>query len=395
MRIALTTHEYPPFLFGGVGIFVKDLAHGLANLGVDVTVISGMPVPWKSHQTSILDNDEDKIRIVRLQYPNLFPRHITFQVFNNGKLKKILKSIEPDVIHGQSGSSFPTVVSSHKIAPVIVTFHGSPSKNKTFGIDSVGKGGTFEDFFNGVIGYPSWEYGYRLECNRANARVAVSESLRKQLSDEMNVDEHAFDCIRNGVDLRALDKSCTLAKDKTSNKPILLFGGRLFFSKGVLTLLDLAYLLEKKYHLDLNIVIFGSGPMYTRIIQRTREYGLHNIVIKQFASRSNFLAEMMSATCVLIPSPFEAAPMVLLESMCLGKIPIMFNLPYAREFTESGKYGILCDNIQEMAIKIKEIYRNGPPSDFEAEVCNFARRNYNMDKTSRAYYELYKRVSLN
>ena len=86
-------------------------------------------------------------------------------------------------------------------------------------------------------------------------------------------------------------------------------------------LLDLAYLLEKKYHLDLKIVIYGSGPLDKRIIQRKDMYGLNNVILRQFSSRPDFLLEMMNAMCVLIPSPFEAAPMVLLESMCLGKIP--------------------------------------------------------------------------
>jgi glycosyltransferase involved in cell wall biosynthesis len=393
MRVVLLSHEYPPFLFGGVGIFVKDLAHGLANMGLDVTVISGMPVPWKSEQSSILDNSQDKITTIRLQYPNLVPRNITFQLFNNTKLKKKLKCIKPDIIHGQSGSSFPAIVSIKKNAPVIVTFHGSPSMVKVLSLDSIAKGGTFGDFFQGVIGYPTWEYGYRLEYKSASARVAVSESLMKQLSDEMNVNEGTFECIRNGVDLRHLDELCSVSSaDRTTSKPILLFGGRLLWSKGVIHLLDLAYLLEKKHHLDFKVVIYGSGPMYKRIIQRKNKYGLNNVILRQFTSRSDFLLEMMNAMCILIPSPFEAAPMVLLESMCLGKIPVMFNLPYAREFTENGKYGILCDNIQDMALKIKELYCSSSASHFEMQIRSFARQKYNIDKTSMAYYELYERV---
>lgn len=395
MRVVLLSHEYPPFLFGGVGIFVKDLAHGLANRGLDVTVVSGVPaLPWKREQSSISDISQNKITTIRLRYPNLVPRHITFQIFNSGKLKKILKCIKPDIIHGQSGSSFPSIISIRKFSPVVVTFHGSPSKNKVLGIDSVGKGGTFGDFFNGVIGYPVWEYGYRMEHRNASASVAVSESLREHLSDEMNVDVRTFCCIRNGVDLRHLDRLCSasLAEDRSSEKPILLFGGRLFWSKGVLNLLDVAYILEKKYNLDLKTVIYGSGPMYNRIIQRKREYGLNNIVLRQFVSRSDFLHEMINAMCVLIPSPFEAAPMVLLESMCLGKIPVMFNLPYAREFTENGKYGILCNNIHDMALKIRELHYSSSGSHFALQIRDFARDNYNMNRTSMAYYELYKRL---
>lgn len=394
MRVVLFSHEYPPFLFGGKGVFVKDLAHGLANMGLDVTVISGMPVPWKSKQASVLDDSKDKITTIRLPYPNLVPRHMTFQLFNNAKLKKILKCIKPDVVHGQSGSSFPAIVSIKKIAPFIVTFHTSPLTVKALSLDSIGKGGTFEDFFTDTIGYPSYECSYRLEYKSASARVAVSESLMKQLSVEMNVNDGTFEYIRNGVDLRYLDELCSgsFSGGRTTNKPILLFGGRLFWSKGVMHLLDLAYFLEKRHHLDLKVVIYGSGPMYKQIIQRKNKYGLNNVILRHFTSRSDFLLEMMRAMCVLIPSPFEAAPMVLLESMCMGKIPVMFNLPYAREFTENGKYGILCDSTRDMALKIKELCCSSSASDFAMQIRNFARQNYDINKTSMAYYKLYKRL---
>jgi glycosyltransferase involved in cell wall biosynthesis len=101
---------------------------------------------------------------------------------------------------------------------------------------------------------------------------------------------------------------------------------------------------------------------------------------------------MMDATFVLIPSFYEAAPMALLESMCMGKIPVMFNLPYSREFTENGKYGILADNVEDMANKIRAIYQGGSISAVESKIRDFARRNFSMARTAQAYSRLYKRV---
>jgi glycosyltransferase involved in cell wall biosynthesis len=213
-----------------------------------------------------------------------------------------------------------------------------------------------------------------------------------QLSAEMNIKDGTFQYIHNGVDLRHLDDLCSTsyACKKTADKPTLLFGGRLFWSKGVMNLLDLAYLLEKKHHLDLNVVIYGSGPMYNRIVERKAKYGLKNVILRDFTDRSSFLREMINAKFVLLPSPHEAAPMIILESMCLGKIPVMFNLPYSREFTENGKYGLLCDNVPDMASKIKEVYNSDSISNFENKIRSFARQNYSMEKTANAYCELYK-----
>ena len=396
MRVVLLSHDYPPFNVGGIGTFVEDLAHGLANLGLEVTVICGRPVPWKNQPYSNFDKREDRLTIIRLPYPNLVPRHITFQVFNETKLRAILKDIKPDIVHGQAGSAFPAIISIRKIAPVVVTFHGSPAMVKNLSLKSIAQGGTFGDFFTGVLGYSAFKYGFQAEYKNASACVAVSESLMKQLSAEMNVDDQKFQFIRNGVNLRYLDELCSHVCKSNRNsralKPKLLFGGRLFWSKGVLNLVDLAYILEKKYHLDLEIVIYGTGPMYNRIIQRKIKYGLSNLILRDLASRSDFLREMMDATFFLIPSFYEAAPMVLLESMSMGKIPVMFDMPYSREFTKGGKYGILAESVPDMAFKIRDVYNNGGFPQLESEIRNFARENFNMDKTSLAYYKLYQKV---
>lgn len=41
MRVAIITSDYPPYNFGGIGEFCKNLAEALARQGVDVVVITG------------------------------------------------------------------------------------------------------------------------------------------------------------------------------------------------------------------------------------------------------------------------------------------------------------------------------------------------------------------
>jgi|SRR5271157_120466 len=393
MRVVLFSHEYPPFLFGGVGTFVKDLAHGLAQLGLDITIICGRPVPWKVTHAPNINWSEENIATIRLAYPNVWPRHIAFQLFNSVKLDRILRKVKPDVIHGQGNSTFPAIVSMKKTAPVVVTFHGSPAMQRMLSLLSITRGGTVGDFYTYGLAYPIWKYQYREEYRHANAAVAVSESLMKQLISEINVANGKLLYIRNGVDLKMLDALCSnLGTGDQTSEPTLLFGGRLFWSKGVLNLVNLAYLLEKRYRLNLKVVIYGSGPMRERIMQRKVKYGLNNMIVRNLTNRSDFLRNMMNATFVLIPSFYEASPMLLLESMCIGRTPVMFNLPYSREFTENGKYGILADNVENMALKIKEVYEGGSIPHLENRIRDFARQNFNIITTAKAYCRLYEKV---
>ena len=84
--------------------------------------------------------------------------------------------------------------------------------------------------------------------------------------------------------------------------------------------------------------------------------------------------------------------MGLLECMCLGKIPFMFNLPYAREFTENGKYGILANNVDDMARRIDSTYRDGDLESMGKEIQKFATKKYDISNVASEYLKIYKQL---
>ena len=182
-----------------------------------------------------------------------------------------------------------------------------------------------------------------------------------------------------------------LRRKKT--RPVIFFGGRLYWRKGVLTLIQLAYLLERKYHLNCEIVVHGTGPLFGKMKKLIHKHGLTIITLKGFTARSEFLRDMKRASFVLIPSTFEACPMLLLESMCLGKIPVMFKLPYSEELTHQGEFGILVHNVEEMALKINSFLAKIEADSLEDKIRNFAIKQYSVLKTAAEYHELYKSIS--
>ena len=120
MHVILLSHEYPPLSRGGVGTFVKNLAYGLQRYGIRVTVVSGYPVPNNSgHQ--VVDQEENGVNVLRFPYPNFPPRHTMFQLLNLKRLYNVIKKIGADVIHGQSGITFPSLLNKK--------FFASPREN--------------------------------------------------------------------------------------------------------------------------------------------------------------------------------------------------------------------------------------------------------------------------
>lgn len=398
MHAILFSHEYPPFIFGGVGTFVENLALGLQKLGIKVTVVAGYPVPNSSFKKFDINREETTagIDILRFPYPNIPPRHIWFQILNLKRLCKTIEKIGADVIHGQSGYSFPALLSLKKLSPTIVTFHSNPKLELMMGLYSLIRGGSIGDFYTYAVGYPIWMYSYKKEFETSNAAVTVSETLMKELVSEMgNKSRGKMLYIHNGVDVDVLEKEYSniyLEKEEMDD-PIIFSAGRLFWRKGVLNLVKLAYYLEKKHHLKLKLVIHGSGPLNKNIEERIREYGLTNIILKGFTTRAEFMKDMRRAMCVVIPSFYEACPMLLLESMCLGKIPITFNLPYALELTENGKYGLIARNIEDMAMKIKLLSVEPDTEYFGHRIRDFAKSKYDVANTASRYYDLYKSIT--
>ena len=132
MKVVFLTHEYPPYIFGGIGGSVKNLATSLVKVGVEATVICGYP--GKCFEKKFDRSVDEGVNVIRLPYPNLPPHHVVFQLANLKQIQRIIKEEAPDIIHGQSGSSFPAIKSLKGYAPFIVTFHDSPLMEKIWGI---------------------------------------------------------------------------------------------------------------------------------------------------------------------------------------------------------------------------------------------------------------------
>jgi glycosyltransferase involved in cell wall biosynthesis len=243
-----------------------------------------------------------------------------------------------------------------------------------------------------TIGYPAWSLTFKKELEWSTLSVAVSKNLKSDLLNEMGrVYNEKIHVVHNGIDIESLDKD--YQKEAHSKEPdnTILFAGRLFWSKGSLALVKLAYLLQKE-SLNFRIIVHGEGPLFQKIKRSIVAYKLTNIELKGFANRQQLMRSMRLCRFILIPSFYEACPMILLEGMCMGKIPLMFDLPYAREFTKNGEYGILATNVKDMVSKIKTMQQNHL-KNLEQKIRRYARMKYNIDVIAQKYYHLYKIIS--
>lgn len=389
--MVLLSVEYPPPLIGGIGTFVKNLAFGLRREGVKVTVISGYPVPSHIKCLGINEEKDPELDVIRYPYFNIHPKGAIFQIFNLKRIYETVKRINPDLVHGQGASMFPASIRLRNLAPLIVTFHVSPKVEKAIGVQSLLRGGSFDDFVTNVLGYPAWSSICRRELCDSTTAVAVSRNLMSELLEEMGeAYREKMREIHNGVDIESLDREYkSVEGDVEETNGAILFAGRMVWGKGALNLIRIACLLRKE-KLDLKLIVHGDGPLFKTVKRRAQDLGLTNVELKGFARGAPFMRSMRRSKFVIIPSYHEACPMILLESMCLGKIPVMFDLPFSLEFTENGKYGIIAKDAKDMVEQLRIANMEFDLRSYADKVKDFARRKYNIRNMSLAYLNLYK-----
>lgn len=133
LRIALVTTFYPPWNFGGDGIYVRRLAHSLARLGCEVTVLHDIDAyrslaPKDRRHPAPLDEPHNVRRIgLESGFGMLSPlltQQLGTPVLNAGRISKILED-DFDVIHYHNVSLVggPAILSMGKDAVKLYTAH--------------------------------------------------------------------------------------------------------------------------------------------------------------------------------------------------------------------------------------------------------------------------------
>ena len=154
----------------------------------------------------------------------------------------------------------------------------------------------------------------------------------------------------------------------------------------------MACLLQKN-KTKFKIIVHGTGPLFNKMQSLIHSLNLKNTELKGFTTKSQLLKSMRQSKFVAIPSTYEACPMILLESMCLGKIPLMLKLPFSCELTEGGKYGILGDGVKSLANQLINLVDSHSLSRLGNDIRIFARNNYNIDNLSSKHIEAYRNLS--
>ena len=360
MRVDLLTKEYPPFIYGGAGVHVNELAKVLRPLAdVRVHAFGG---PREPGTEGADDGVTGYPEIAELDGANAALR--TFGV----DLEMAQGTEGTDLVHSHTWyanlaghlagllHSVPHVISAHSLEPL------RPWKAEQLG---------------GGYALSSWAEKTAYEA--ASGIIAVSNGMREDiLRCYPAVDPERVKVVHNGIDLEAwkhpqgqeadAQAAATLKRlGIDPDRPTIVFVGRITRQKGLPHLLRACEQLPA----DVQVILCAGAPDTPEIkaeveglVARLREKRTGVVWIEEMLPRPELIAVLAASDVFVCPSVYEPLGIVNLEAMAVG-------LPVVGSAT-GGIPDVIVDGETGLLVPIEQVQDGtGTPIDparFEADL---------------------------
>ena len=360
MRVDLLTKEYPPFIYGGAGVHVNELAKVLRPLAdVRVHAFGG---PREPGTEGADDGVTGYPEIAELDGANAALR--TFGV----DLEMAQGTEGTDLVHSHTWYAnlaghlasllhgVPHLVSAHSLEPL------RPWKAEQLG---------------GGYALSSWAEKTAYEA--ASGIIAVSNGMREDiLRCYPAVDPERVKVVHNGIDLEAWKHPQGEGADAAAaatlkrlgidpDRPTVVFVGRITRQKGLPHLLRACEQLPA----DVQVILCAGAPDTPEIkaeveglVARLREKRTGVVWIEEMLPRPDLIAVLAASDVFVCPSVYEPLGIVNLEAMAVG-------LPVVGSAT-GGIPDVIVDGETGLLVPIEQVQDGtGTPIDparFEADL---------------------------
>lgn len=290
MKIALVS-AYDISVPGGVNAHVTHLAEGFRARGHTVRVIA--PGPHDFHMPGTIT--------LGRAFP--FPSggslaRVTISPWLVFHVKRLLAREHFDVVHVHEPliSMLTLLFLRYSKALTVGTFHAAREGGRSRGY---------------ALAYPL----LRPWTKHLDGRIAVSKAAARLASHYF---PGRYEIIPNGVDVTRFATPAPRPAALDGGQPYILFVGRLEERKGLPTLLE-AFVLLKRSHPDVRLVIVGDGSRRTGYEQWVRDRALSGVRFTGRASASDLVGYYQHAAAYCAPNTGnESFGIVLLEAMAAG-----------------------------------------------------------------------------
>jgi len=389
LKVALISHEFPPFTIGGIASHCYDLAYSLSKKGIETRVLCGTTA--KSEKTIRLDPFLEVIRLPCLNFP---PRYLWFQLFNHKKLCSLTSDC--DIIHGVNPTASLALASHQKNSgkALITTHHLNELQTlKTYLLMPFSEL-SLGDLAINVFPYPLNEFIERMWFKYADRIVVPGYStyeFMKRIYKRKYVEK--ISVVYNGINfekIEALASNSQVADE--SNLSIVCFS-RLVSHKGVAQFLSRSKPLFSDFP-SVHMKIFGNGPLYSVLMKIIRKNNMvKNVSLMGHVPYEELIGHVSKAAVAVFPTFLEVGPFIsALEAMACKKPIVVFDLPFNREFIRHMKNGVMAKagDMIDMISKIELLLSD---KDLRVKIgenaYKYVKEHHNWDTLVNKYIEIY------
>ena len=401
LRFCMITTFYPPYNFGGDGIFVHRLSNELARRGHQVDVIHCIDAYRLRARQEPAESYDDHPKVtvhgLKSQFGFLSPlatQQTGFPFFKAGRIRQILET-RFDVIHyhnislvggprileyGQ-GIKLYTMHEYWLVCPthVLFRFNRAPC--------------TQPDCFACSLTHKRppqwWRYLGLLEAavKHVDAFIAPSR-FSKEMHHRMGLNVPIVHLPNFATEAELALSTSEQPVSEAPEEPYFLFVGRLEKLKGLQTLIPVF----RHYH-EAQLLIAGTGSYEPRLRQLAE--GSVNIRFRGHLSDRQLQALYRQAVALIVPSIcFEMFPLVIIEAFRQKRPVIVRNLGGMPEIVEESSGGLVYDTEEELVAAMDQLL--GDPSyrrDLGLRGYQAYQRNWTAEAHLKRYFALIREIA--
>jgi len=369
MKIALCSDYFYPRI-GGVTSHILGLATELQKQGHDITIITK-----KTNDNGFHDFHEIEGIRIREVTP-LIPCSNLIVPPNTTEIRRLFKREDFDIIHAHHAftpTSLLSIAAAKKLnIPAVLTNHTIPFRH--------------DNRLWSFAAPPVKKY-----VNKADGVIAVSNAAANFI--EHFTPKKNIVIIPNGVDT---DRFNSPEKSNITEKPTILYVGRLVYRKGLHVLIRaMPYVLRKIP--DAQLLIAGNGHMKCLIELLIKRYGLEkHVKLLGFVPDKNLPMLYYMCNVFVLPSLHgESFGVTLLEAMASGKPIVASNVGGIPEVIEDDVTGLLVkkDSEKELADAISKILIDPNLAKILANNARKSVEKYSWTHVTEKVEKVYREVS--
>ena len=221
---------------------------------------------------------------------------------------------------------------------------------------------------------------------RFNKIVCVSASVEKSTVSRFGFSHTCT--ILNPIEVSEIrTKAASEVQDIPGNSFRIVSVGRLVKQKGYDKLIPLIGILRDK-QLDISLFLIGEGEEYDNLQKITQEYHLSDRV-SFLGYQKNPYALMRHMDLFVCSSRSEGYSLVIAEALVLGLPVISMNCAGPDQLLEGGKYGVLCDDYDDLVRSMEQAITTPGYLNLLREKARSRSRYFDIRETIRRVEDLF------